>query len=102
MKLTRRIDFEEFLRNIPAIFAGVAKRNEVVIVEAEGESITLQPTEQHLRRRLSDDEVAAGFKALDGLKQLRAQMLAHHDGKPFAESWEDIRQDREDRSKQWL
>jgi hypothetical protein len=112
MNITRRISLDDFIKNIPAIFAGIADRNEVVIVENKGQSIKLQTAEQEqtematasqdTSRRLSDEEVARGLKALAALRNLRAHMVARHGGKPFAESWEDIRQDREERSKQWL
>lgn len=78
-------------------------------MEAEGKHIKLVPidqtasdSDQIVSRQLSDDEVAAGLKAVQALRELRAQILASHGGKPFAESWEDIRNDREERSKQWL
>src|SRR5260370_19930457 len=109
MKLTRRIDFDELLRNLSTIFAAVANSREEVIVEAEGKRIKLVPidqtvadSDQTVRRQLSDAEVVAGLKALEQARQLTLQMSQSRGGKPLAESWEDIRKDREERSKHWL
>src|SRR5215204_1233839 len=100
MNITRKINFDEFVKNLPAVFADIADRNEVVIVESESGQIKLESAEQTatnpgVRTPLTDDEVVTGLKALQNLRALRNQMLHQHGDEPFAESWEDIRKDRE-------
>jgi len=46
MNVTKKINFDDVIRNWPAIFAAVANRKEVVIVEQEGKSIKLESTQQ--------------------------------------------------------
>lgn len=43
MKFTRRVAFEEFVKRLPAIFADLAKRSGVVLVEKEGKVYRLEP-----------------------------------------------------------
>ena len=107
MKIVRRIDLDELRRNAAAIFTAVASRNEVVIVESEGKTIKLElvdsaPSALLAGNKLSDEEAAAALKVVADLKKQRAQMVTRHGGQPFAESWEDIRKDREERSQKWL
>jgi hypothetical protein len=53
MKLTRRMDFEEFIRNIPTTFTAVANRSEVIIVEKEGKRLNWNQLRQRLRLLLT-------------------------------------------------
>jgi hypothetical protein len=105
MNIAKRVNIDEFVKNISAILAGLADRNEVVIVETKDRVFKVEPLEQTSttpKTRLTDEEVSRGLSALRKARQLTAQMSKSRGGEPFAESWEDIRKDREERSKQWL
>jgi hypothetical protein len=107
MKIVRRVDLDELRQNAAAIFTAVASRNEVVIVESEGKKVKLEliesaPAAQLAGNTLSEEEAAAALKVVADLKKQRAQMVNRRGGEPFAESWEDIRKDREERSQKWL
>jgi len=110
MRFTRIIDIDELKNNWAAILSQLASRNEVVIVESEGRKFRLEPinqteqqaTDQATGPQLTDAEVTAALKVLESAHQLTQKMSQRRGGKPLADSWPDIRKDREERSNKWL